>query len=328
MQIGQKKQLQKNLHLILLALSLLISSCNRNSKDKETNNKIESKIAVGYIPIADCSQLYVAIEKGFFTDEGLNIEAKEFQGGPQILEALKEGKTIQIGFSNLISLVNANANGINYRAVTGGPVEDEKHIENAIMTLKNDSIKTAKDLEGKIVAVNARKNIIELLFREYMQKNGANPDLVQVVELKFPQMQQALLAKQISAMCIIEPFVTIAKKDEKIKILSNYFTEVLPRIEISSYHADLSWIEKNKEVIEKFRKAMITSTKYCNDNPVEVRKILIKYAKGKPEILKEATLPNFTERISSDNLQVLIEKMQKNAWLNKPIVANNLIYQN
>ena len=55
-------------------------------------NKAETKISVGYIPIADCSQLYVAIEKGFFTDEGLNIEPKEFQGGPQILEALKDGK--------------------------------------------------------------------------------------------------------------------------------------------------------------------------------------------------------------------------------------------
>jgi NitT/TauT family transport system substrate-binding protein len=194
------------------------------------------------------------------------------------------------------------------------------------MVLKSSLILNAKDLEGKKVAVNARKNIVELMLREYMYKNGANPDLVDVVELKFPQMQSALLAKQIDAIAIIEPFVTIAKMHDSIEVLSNYFNNVLPRIEISSYHSDLKWINSNKEVVQKFQNAISTATQFCNNNPEEVKSILIKYAKGKPEVLKKSNLPNFTDRISSDNLQILIEKMCKNGWLTKSMHAKNLIY--
>lgn len=312
------KNIIKPMLVALLFVSVLIlNSCGGNKKNE--------KISVGYIPIADCSQIFVAYEKGFFKDEGLDVELQEFQGGPQILQALG-GKSINIGFSNLISLIYSNANGINFRAITGGPVEDENHIENAIMVLKSSNIKTAKDLENKVVAVNAKKNIVELMFREYMLKHGANPDLVEVVELKFPQMQTALIAGKIDAMAIIEPFVSIAKADENIEILSNYFTEVLPRTEISSYHADLSWIKENEETVKKFQRAMNTATKYCVENPDETRKILVKYAKGDADALNKAVMPNFTNELSVDNLQVLIEKMLKNGWLDKHVQAKELIY--
>lgn len=303
---------------LLLVSVMILNSCGGENKKNE-------KITVGYIPIADCSQVFVAYEKGFFRDEDLEVELKEFQGGPQVLQALG-GNSIEIGFSNLISLVYSNAQGISFRAITGGPVEDENHIENAIMVLKSSNIKTAKDLENKTVAVNSKKNIVELMFREYMLKYGANPNLVTIVEFKFPQMQAALIAEKIDAMAIIEPFVTVAKKDERIEILSNYFTEVLPRTEISSYHADLSWIKENEEIVKKFKRAMNTATKYCVENPDETRKILVKYAKGDADVLSKAVMPNFTNELSTDNLQVLIEKMIKNGWLDKHIQAKDLIY--
>jgi NitT/TauT family transport system substrate-binding protein len=313
------KKLLKSLFTVVLFVSaFILTSCSGGNKNKE-------KISIGYIPIADCSQLFVAYEKGFFKDEGLEVELIEFQGGPQILQALG-GKSIEIGFSNLISLVYSNAQGIEFRAITGGPVEDENHIENAIMVLKTSKIRTAQDLENKVVAVNSKKNIVELMFREYMLKYGADPDLVEIVEFKFPQMQGALLAGKIDAMAIIEPFVTIAQNDKNIEILSNYFTEVLPRTEISSYHADLSWIKENEETVKKFQSAMNTATKFCVEKPFETRRILVKYAKGDPEVLNKAVMPNFTDRLSVDNLQILIEKMVKNGWLDKHIQARELIY--
>jgi NitT/TauT family transport system substrate-binding protein len=298
-------------------LVVLLFSCQ--SKNEET------VINVGYIPIADCSQLFVAYEKGFFKDEGINVKIKEFQGGPQILEALG-GQKLEIGFSNLISLILANEKGINFRAITGGPVEEVDHVENAILVLNSSGINSAKDLEGKKIAVNSKKNIIELMVREYLSKNGVDSSKVEIVEMKFPQMQAALVSKQIDAMANIEPYVTLGKKDTSIKVLSYYFTDVIPRLEISSYNANLAWLNNNKELAEKFKNAMSTATKFCNENPDEVKNVLLKYAKGNPAILKEAVLPSFTKELSQYNLQVLIEKMLKNQWLSKPINSKDLIY--
>ena len=295
--------------------------------DNTGSQKKSEKIKIGYIPIADCSQIFIAQEKGFFKDEGLDIELVSFQGGPQILEALGGG-SINIGFSNLVSLALANEKGIDFRAITGGPVEEANHIENAILVSKNSNIKSAQDLTGKKIAINAKKNIIELMVKEYLRKYNVDINSIQFVEAKFPEMQNALKANQVDAIAIIEPFVTVALKDTSIVKLANYINDVIPRLEISSYHSSLKWIDANHETIKKFQNAMSVATKYCLENPDEVKKTLTIYSKVEPKILNEAMMPTFIDKISEDNFQVLIEKMKRDSMLVKDIVAKDLIYIN
>ncbi len=64
------KRLITLLAMAILGITLL-TSCARKSE----------KVKIGYIPIADCAQLYVAIEKGFFEQEGLEIELLGLAGG-------------------------------------------------------------------------------------------------------------------------------------------------------------------------------------------------------------------------------------------------------
>lgn len=312
--------------IILLFALFILGSCNNGGNKNQSNNSDSGthKLKIGYIPIADCSQAFVAQEKGFFKDEGLDVELVSFQGGPQILEALGGG-SINIGFSNLVSLALANDNGIDFRAITGGPVEQTNHIENAILTLKNGSIKKPQDLAGKKIAINAKKNIIELMVKEYLRKNNVDLNSVEFVEAKFPEMQNALKSKQVDAIATIEPFVTVALKDTSIVRLSNYINDVIDRLEISSYHSSQKWINGNKDLVKRFQNAMAVSTKFCLENPEEVKNVLTKYSKVDKSILKEAMMPTFVEKISSDNFQILIEKMRKDGMLSKDIKASQLI---
>jgi NitT/TauT family transport system substrate-binding protein len=101
--------------LLLLLLTLNLNSC---SDSKKSNT-----LKVGYIPIADCAQLYVAMEKGYFIDENLNIELLNLPGGAKILEALA-GNSVDIGYSNVVSLILARDSGLDFVSLTGGPIED------------------------------------------------------------------------------------------------------------------------------------------------------------------------------------------------------------
>jgi len=317
----------KNIRILfIVAITILLSGCNSCNKTKlPTNDKMTPiKVKIGYIPIADCSQLYIGIEKGYFKEEGLDVEAIKFAGGPKILEALAGG-SLDIGFSNLVSLVMANEGGLEFRALTGGPVEDKQHIENAILTLTDSKIKTPKDLEGKTIAVNTRKNIIELMLLSFLKQNKVNVSKIKIVEIPFPNMQNTLIAKQVDAIAVIEPFLTFAKKDVKISLLANYVIDVTPRLEISSYHSSQSWIDKNTETVKRFKVAMQKSTKFCLENSNEIIPILVKYTGLKTEQLQGVTLPTFTDKLTNENLQFIIDLMKEQSWVTKTYKASDLI---
>ena len=56
------------------------------------------KLRVAYIPVLDCLQLYVAKEKGFFKDEGLELELRAVPSGP-VIQTLLEAGEIDVGWS-------------------------------------------------------------------------------------------------------------------------------------------------------------------------------------------------------------------------------------
>lgn len=286
----------------------------------------DNKLKIGYIPIADCTQLYVGIERGFFKEEGLEVEAIKFAGGPKILEALAGG-SVDIGFSNLASLVMARNGGLDFVALTGGPVEDTSHVENGILVLDKSDINKPSDLAGKKIAVNTRKNLIELLVLEFLEKNKVDINTVQIVEVPFPNMQSVLLLKQVDAIAPIEPFKTFAEQNDTLRLLANYVVDLYPKVEISSYHTSEKWIKANALKIEKFKKAMMKSTKYCLENPNEIKDILVKYTSLTREQLNKVVLPTFGYNVTESELQSLIDRMYKRGWIKSTLPAKSLIYQ-
>ena len=87
----------------------------------------DGKLTIGHLPIADCAQLFVAVDQGYFTDEGLEVELIAMSSGLRTLEALGTGD-VDIAFSAVAPLILARARGLEYVAVTGGPTEDAMHV--------------------------------------------------------------------------------------------------------------------------------------------------------------------------------------------------------
>ena len=113
--------------------------------------KEKDKIKVGYIPIAECAQLYVAQEMGFFEKEGLEVEMLSLAGGAQILNALNSG-SVDIGFSNVVSLVLHRAQGSKFFSIFGATYETKEHQNHAIFINPSmDTTIVGESIEGTIL---------------------------------------------------------------------------------------------------------------------------------------------------------------------------------
>ena len=76
---------------------------------------------------------------------------------------------------------------------------------------KGSAIKSAKDLEGKKVAVNTLKNIGDTAVRESVRKAGGDPAKVKFVELPFDQMPAALDERAGRRRLVVEPALATIK---------------------------------------------------------------------------------------------------------------------
>jgi NitT/TauT family transport system substrate-binding protein len=303
--------------LVLFALALFFSGC---SQKPET-------VKVGYITIADCAQLYVGIEKGFFKEEGLIIEPVGMAGGAKILEALSATTNpIDIGFSNVVSLILARDAGLNFIALTGGPIEDSTHKEHAIL-VKNDSpIKVPQDLRGKTIALNTRKNIDEIFVREYLEKNGVNSDEVTFIEIPFPNMESVLLSGDVDAVAAIEPFVSIPLLHGNTRVLDYNYLILEPKVEISTYVVSETWLKNNKKIAERFIRAFNKATDYAIANENEVRTIITKYTKIDEKQAQQIEIPTFGKKLSATSLQGMADKVYKRGWIKTQLNVSTIIY--
>ena len=127
-------------------------------------------LAVGVIPITDVVPLYIAIEEGLFEEAGLEVTPTLAEGGAAIIPGVEAGE-FQIGFSNVVSLVNATAAGIQLQALTGGMKANEEAPDwSAVLVGADSDIQEPADLAGRTIAVNTLANIGEVTIRASLRR--------------------------------------------------------------------------------------------------------------------------------------------------------------
>src|SRR5690606_30019149 len=138
-------------------------------------------IKVGVIPIIDVAAAYLAVEQGFFEEEGLDVSLELAQGGAAIVPAVVSGE-YQFGFSNVTSLLLAVNNGVPIKAVASGLFTTGVEPDfGGVAVPAGSDITSAADLVGKTVAVNTLNNIGDSTIRHVVEEAGGDPMAVNFV---------------------------------------------------------------------------------------------------------------------------------------------------
>src|SRR5690606_4452734 len=111
---------------LLGAAALLVAACggdNGGDDQAAAGGEDETQelhhLQVGIVPVVDVVPLYLGIEKGFFEEEGLDVEPYVAQGGAAIIPAVVSGEQA-IGFSNIVSLLLAEENDLPVQVIAQG----------------------------------------------------------------------------------------------------------------------------------------------------------------------------------------------------------------
>src|SRR5918996_1196602 len=98
----------------------------------------QTKGKLGYMKIVDVAAMFMAMEKGFFKSEGLELETVPMAGGAVIVQGVTSGD-LQIGWTNVISLYQAHVEGFDFKFVAGGATNAKGTNETHLIAVSKSS---------------------------------------------------------------------------------------------------------------------------------------------------------------------------------------------
>jgi NitT/TauT family transport system substrate-binding protein len=272
-------------------------------------------LKVGVIPIADVAPVYVGIKQGFFKEENLTIQPQIAEGGATITAQTVSGD-LQIGFSNVTSLIIAASKKLPIQIVASGVkgAESEDDAWDAVLTKKGSPIKDPKALEGQTVSVNNLNNVGPLTINNAMEKAGADYKKVKYVEVPFPDANAALDTNRIDAAWVVEPFVSQGKAQGTGEVL-HPFEQMAPNFEVATYFVTKQYAAQNKDVVDRFVRAINKSLEYADQNPDVVRQVVPTYTKIPKDVAAKMTLPQWASEINQPTVQQTADLAQKYGYI-------------
>ena len=240
-----------------LLLSLLLTGCGGKEADAErvTVRLNEVTHSVFYAP------QYVAMELGFFADEGLDIELTNGGGADKVMTAVVSGGA-DIGLAGPESCIYIHGQGKDDLPVIFAQLTKR---DGSFLVGRTDDDFTWDDLRGKTILGGRKGGVPEMTLEYVMKQNGIVPQVDAVVDtsVQFAMMAGAFTGGQGDYVTLFEPTATEVEKAGHGYILCS-IGEQSGEIPYTAYFASQSYMAAHPEVIQGFANAIAQAQSWIN----------------------------------------------------------------
>jgi NitT/TauT family transport system substrate-binding protein len=281
-----------------------------------------TEVTVGTLPILPTAVIHLGIAEGIFADHGLELEVETGQGGAALLPAVMSG-SMDFATGNPISLLQARDQGLDVRVVSSYTYDTAEGVH-AVLALKDSAIGSAKDLEGKTVAVNTLKSMGDLTIMEAVANDGGDPSKVTFVEMPYPNMEQALDRGDVDAVWTPEPFMTIISGGIG-KAVSYPGVESVEGHPTMMYFSSADFVENEPETVQKMSDAINEAMDFAQENPDKVRQTAVEQLDLDPALAEKVVLEDFGGPVRTDVVGQFGQLMDKYGVLENPADVDGLL---
>jgi NitT/TauT family transport system substrate-binding protein len=278
-------------------------------------------------PLVNYAPLLVARDKGWFEEENLLVTWSTVAQTAVAIEAVFGG-SVEFGGGGVLEPMLARGNGLDLMfAVPTTRVQRAQPDNSGLVVRADGDIKRAADLSGKKVSVGLINSINHVHFVEWLRKNGVDAKAVELQEIPFPQMADALFQKRLDAVWAVEPFLTIMLKSGNARVLAYPYVENLPGMDLAAFFAKESWLKANADVAGRFRRAYLRAVTHLIDAPKEERDGWIaKFTGVKPELVAVMNLPDFSTDFNVASLRANLD-LAVTQRLVKPFDVETMVWK-
>lgn len=307
--------------VLLIAGALLLRP---DAGSAQTPNTLQP-LRVIVLPLEIAAAAYYAEDLHFFARVGLDVTIQSLLNGGFITAAVVSGAA-DIGSSNPVSLEIAHDKGLPVTILAGASFQDAKAPTNGLLSVaSSSSIHSAKDLNGKTIAISGLGNITDLGVRNWIDQNGGDSSTLKFIESSIPAMTANLLAGRVDAGALDASNFNAAPKGQ-LRLIGSVFNSFGPLWVQSAWFTSKDFAAKHPDTAKKFITAIRMASVWANAHPKEAIQIFAKYTKYTVPELEDAVRPPFvTKPVTSAQLQTTINVAAKYGYIKTAFPGSELL---
>ena len=267
----------------LLTLGLITGCTNKDNK-KEDNSGLEKvTVVLDWTPNTNHTGLYVALDKGYYKEQGLDVEIVQPSDGNATTIVATNKADFGVSYQEDVTYAKTSEDPLPIKAIS----TIIQHNTSGFASPASKNIKTVKDFENKTYGGWGSESEKATL-NAVMTNNDADFDTVKILDVGEDDFFTAT-KKEIDIFNVFEGWTGVEAKlrGEEINFIAtkdldkrlDYYTPLLITND--------KIINENPELAKKFLAATSKGYEDCVNNPEESAKILLKYA---PEINEELAI--------------------------------------
>ena len=288
--------------LAVTALPMTVFAAKKDGAEEKPTKVTLNEVAhsIFYAP------QYVAIEEGYFAEEGLDLTLVTGFGADKVLTALISGEA-DIGFMGAEASIYAYQEGATDPAVNFAQLT--QRAGNFLVAREEMPDFKWEDLKGKKVLGGRKGGMPEMVFEYILRQNGLDPqkDLTIDQSIDFGSTAAAFTGDTSADFTVeFEPSATALEKEGAGYVVASLGVDS-GYVPYTSYSAKTSYMEKNPEIIQKFTNALQKGMEYVQTHT--------------PEEIAEVIAPQFAET-DIDTVTTIVKRYyEQDTW------KSNLIFE-
>ena len=308
-----------------VAMLLAVSCASALAQSALAQSPALTSVSVTCTATTDCASAFAAIAEGIFRRHGLDVSFVSIGLNSNIPGALMSN-SVQFGGTTLPVFMQAVDGGLDLVAVAGASVTaPETVIGTAVVARTGAKIAGAKELEGRKVGVPGIGAFLDVLFRQWLLQNGADPRKVTFVEVTFPTMTDVLKAGTVDAVVTGEPFMSRTLAAGAGFVVANFLRDIPENEAIILYASTRPWTDAHPDTTRAFRAAIVEGASFVRDNPARARDHIAKYTKLPPEVVRSLVISRSSATLDKAQLDWWVEVMRRQDMLQTAIPTATLI---
>jgi len=298
--------------------------------------QVTPKIRIGYWPVASGIPFFASVDKGYFKQAGLEVEAVKFASPQQVAEAMLAGRLE--GSSNGTA---SAALGIAELAQPGllkifctNPT-NAKYVLDEFIVAKDNTMKSVGELSGKKVGCGPGVQNVTLA-RTVLERAGAKG--FSIIELPIAQHVAAIAASQVDACYTLEPTGTIGRlngttRNLEVGVIAKYVLgDPMAPWHGGSASFTTEFINKHPEIVKRFITAYKRGVDLVKNSPAEARPSLKGYTAIEGALTNEVPMADYmfsTDFKAPDiaAFQKFFDLFSEKGIFSKRIMIDSILYR-
>lgn len=229
------------------------------------------KVTIAYSATTDAVLAEIALVKGYFLQEGLEVTPHRHPYGKPALEDLLAGKA---------DFATVAVTPVMFAILKGEKISviatiQNSNVGNAILARRDRGISTLGDLKGKRIAVTLGTTS-DFYLDAILGVHGISRQDVEVVDLKAEAMADALARGDIDAVSTFSSYTAFTRKELGARVISFYDKDIYRWT--FNVVAKQEFIRKTPGKVEKMLRALARAEEFARKHPAEAQKIVADFS--------------------------------------------------